>query len=104
MLTSNVPDRPIARATDPHTSHEAAESLTTRELIESFVLSLFHRYGAMTDAELTDRYFSEVGPAAHIDSPRKRRSDLADKGRLRPSNLTRLSPTGRKAIVWEVVK
>lgn len=92
-----------ARLTDDVTSHEAADSNRNRRWVEDTVLGLFGRLGPMTDSEVTSAYFTTPGvPDTHFDSVRKRRSDLTRKGLLRATNVTRLSPTGRKSRVYEL--
>jgi len=94
-------DEPRARRTDDLTSHVAADSNRNRRWVEDTVLGLFARLGPMTDSEVTTEYFKNPGaPAAHVDSVRKRRSDLTKKGLLQPTNVTRPSPTGRKSRVF----
>lgn len=103
ILSTLGGDSVRARLGDPLTSHEAADSNISREVVESHVLHLFDTLGPMTDAELTDCYqISPSAPRTHFDSPRKRRSELSAKGELVKSNVTRLTPSGRKAIVWTV--
>ena len=95
-------DTPRVRKTDRLTSHAAADSNTNRTLVESAVLTLLE-HEPMTDPELTARYFGTPGlPAAQIDSPRKRRSDLLGKGMVIATDDTRLTPSGRRATVWGV--
>ncbi|MET4702768.1 hypothetical protein [Frigoribacterium sp. UYMn621] len=93
-------DSARARYFDPLPSHQAADSNTNRTEVEAKVYSLLS-VRPMTDAELTTAYFAAPGaPAAHYDSPRKRRSDLTGKGIVVATNLTRPSPSGRHATVW----
>jgi hypothetical protein len=48
-------------------------------------------------------YFLRPGmPDAHIDSPRKRRSDLTRKGLVVATTQAATSATGRKVTVWGV--
>lgn len=94
-------DTARARRTDPETSHAAADSNTNRAEVEQFVLHLFDLYRYLTDQELTTLYFTEPShPAAHDDSPRKRRSDLAKAGRLVQTTLPGKSRSGRAMTVW----
>jgi hypothetical protein len=95
-------DTPRARRNDPETSHAAADSNSNRHAVEAHVLTLFEKYGTLTDHELTERYFADPNaPKAHQDSPRKRRSDLTDKGVIVAfRDDTRLSPSGRRMQVY----
>ena len=95
-------DTARTRTTDPITSHMAADSNTNRQAVEDHVAFLFAEFGFMTDEELTARYFSDPGaPAAHHDSPRKRRSDLTGKGAVVDvPNARRKGITGRLMNVY----
>lgn len=92
------------RATDPDTSHAAADSNTNRRAVMTAVLGLFKTLGPMTDEELTAQYEarSRLLPPAHGDSPRKRRSDLANEGLLVATEMRRPTRSGRNAVVWTV--
>lgn len=95
-------DNARTRTTDPITSHMAADSNTNRQAVEDHVAFLFAEFGFMTDEELTARYFSDPGaPAAHHDSPRKRRSDLTGSGKVIPvPEMRRRGLTGRLMNVY----
>jgi hypothetical protein len=96
-------DTARARKSDPLESHLAADSNINREAVEEHVLHLFKRFGPMTDHALTVRYFADTtSPESDIDSPRKRRSDLAKRGAVIPTLLHGVGRTGRKATVWQV--
>ena len=107
MSVESVPmiwglDEPRARMTDPSTSHAAADSNENRRLVEDSVFGLLLEH-PMSDEELETTYFTRFGmPKAHIDSPRKRRSDLARKGLVIATKLAATSSTGRKVTVWAV--
>ena len=93
-------DTARARKTDPGTSHEAADSNTNRLLVEAVVFNLLSKT-PMTDEELTEAYGNGDFPPAHMDSPRKRRSDLSKRGALYMVGK-RPSSTGRASIVWGI--
>lgn len=95
-------DRARARKSDRETSHAAADSNSNRHAVEAHVITLFRKWGTLTDHELTVRYFNdETAPPAHQDSPRKRRSDLTDKGTVVPfGDHTRQSLSGRPMQVY----
>lgn len=97
-------DTPRVRESDPLSSHQAADSNRNRAAVEEAVYRLLE-HESMTDPELTARYFEDPSlPVTQFDSVRKRRSDLLGKGRVVATNVTRLTPSGRRAIVWGVAK
>ena len=108
MTVSNPPqlwddmDGPRVRRSDPLTSHMAADSNHDRVLVEGAVMRLFmNAEFGFTDSELTIKYFStRECPNTHVDSPRKRRSDLTGRGLIKNSGHKRDTVTGRKGIVW----
>ena len=95
---------PIARLTDPETSHAAAASVNIATLphVKQAILTLYAVCGPMTDDELR-----EVWDQRMLSTPispsglRTRRRELADAGVVRDSGQRRTLPTGRSAIVWE---
>ncbi|MGO3234783.1 hypothetical protein [Agrococcus casei] len=76
----------LARATDPHTSHDAVPPRERRELQKSAILWLLRTVGPMTDHELTWQYdrnrLRHGWPATQRDSVRKRRAELKNDGRV----------------------
>jgi hypothetical protein len=102
-LFDEARDRAHARATDPETSHEAAESLKPKRLRDSqrAVFDLFAMYGAMTDQMLQRAAVIEkVG-----QSPswiRTRRKELVDAGMIVDTGRKQKTKSGRRAIVWDL--
>jgi len=95
-------DTARTRLQDPLTSHQAADSNGTRTAVEQLVFRLLAER-PMTDVELTERYFATPGaPDTHADSPRKRRSDLTNRGVVIDTHRTRPTAGGRLATVWAV--
>jgi len=93
-------DTARTRLQDPVTSHRAADSNGTRTAVERLVFRLLAER-PMTDVELTEKYFSTPGaPETHADSPRKRRSDLTNRGVVIDTHRTRPTAGGRHATVW----
>jgi hypothetical protein len=88
-----------ARRSDPHTSHEAARSLSANKLRDSqkAVLSHFRKFGPMTDTDLVNIY---VGSPQSRSGLRTRRSELANRGLIEDTGVRKKLPTGRRAIVW----
>lgn len=99
-----------ARHTDPHTSHEAAASLTSDTLRASqfYVLSTFHQCGPLLDdASLVEQYAICVTvygfPPQSESGLRTRRKELVTAGLVKAMGTTVL-PSGRKAIVWGMAR
>jgi hypothetical protein len=96
-------DSARTRRTDPIPSHEAADSNTTHQLQEDFVLELLTTRGPMNDWELTKAFFArDDHPYADMESPRKRRSDLVRKGQVLATAELRPGRSGRRSTVWTV--
>ena len=96
-----------ARATDPDTSHQAALSVSNLPDRQKWVLWLLQDHGPMTDLELLTKYRDrrwEQSPTQSESGLRTRRKELVDLGLVRDSGHRRKLPSGRNAIVWEVVK
>lgn len=102
-----------ARHTDPHTSHEAAASLTSERVRHSQIAVLGVLCGALSgyadDQELIDEY-QMCRETLHWEIPRQsdsgirtRRKELVQQGLVENAGKTTVSPdTGRRMIVWEV--
>jgi hypothetical protein len=99
---------PIARTTDPETSHEAARSITGLRRSQRDVLRVLRSYGPMTDEQLVARYTALAklkDSALRPQSPsgiRTRRAELRADSLVRDSGTRATMTTGRRAIVWEV--
>ena len=113
-----------ARNTDPDTSHEAARTVRNQGFVHNLIINLLSTYGPMTDEEIRSAYERHrtnalagrnalgiiaegVGhwPSISASGLRTRRSELVRYfGRVRDSGKRRTLPTGRKAIVWELVR
>lgn len=100
MNQLNIEFNPVrlARPSDPHTSHEAAERV--REFAGgqcAEILALLKKYGPMSPEQI----------AAHMNidsySVRKRTSDLEKAGKARPNGMTVPTVSGRRQRVWEAV-
>lgn len=93
-----------ARTTDPHTSHQAAATVTDITRLQANVLALFHHQGDMTDAELIDLYrqMADGGdyPPASESGIRTRRSELVALRRLTDTGRRALTPANRRCIVF----
>jgi hypothetical protein len=87
-----------ARRSDPDTSHDAAASTDTFGSRADVLHILFHG-GALADHELVAKldWFtpSRVRTARH---------ELTEQGLVEATGYYRLTPSGRRAIVWQVVR
>lgn len=100
----------VARADDPETSQAAAASVCNITQTKQVILALLER-GPLTDVELVEEYnnarfhpaFGGV-PRASESGIRSRRAELTRAGLVVESGDFRLTPSGRRAIVWEVSK
>lgn len=98
---------PMARATDPETSHKAAASISQLKMTEnrSAVLNLFVSCRQMTDEEFLVLYDRrDIEPHQSESGLRTRRSELVKMGLLRDSGLRKRNGNGRECIVWEVAR
>lgn len=87
----------LSRTNDPQTSKDAAESIyPDLPQIQAQVFTLINKaeYYGLTDEELSAQW-GTTGSTA-----RSRRSELAEKGLVVPSDLTRTLRSGRKGQVW----
>ena len=93
-----------ARATDPETSHQAAESVrgNLRESQET-VLELFRTWGPMTDHTMV-RKADKLSVRQSPSGLRSRRAELVAMGLLEHTGGWQELPSGRKARVWRLVE
>ena len=94
--------RAHARATDPWTSHSAADSIADVTPLQYRLLQCFDVEMAMTDEELVKVYARTWGitwPATD-SSIRSRRSELVGMGQLLPTNETRKTIRKEKTISY----
>jgi len=91
-----------ARATDPQTSHDAGDSVENITETQKRILGLLET--AMCDAELLLAYglAFEIGiaPQASESGIRSRRAELVERGLVIHDGTFRLSPSGRRMMVW----
>jgi hypothetical protein len=101
------PDKPVARRTDPETSHEAADSVTDITAKQEAVLRALRGIGRATDVYLREhylelsRYYPMAYPRQSESGLRSRRSELVDKGYVYDTGERDVLDSGRRAIVWE---
>lgn len=98
---------PIARTTDPETSHQAAASVTHVSRLQAHLLALYQMRGPLTDTELIDLHAQMVAaghfPPATDSGIRTRRSELGTSGKLWDVGRS-TTPSGRACTVWDVVR
>lgn len=95
---------PLARPTDPQTSHDAVPARVKREEQKRAILTLLNECGPMTDHELTWQYSSQRSrrgwPATQNDSVRKRRAELLREGRVVDTGRVSGFAGSRASTVW----
>lgn len=100
---------PLARATDPETSHDAARALQNRSVQKAAILKLLRELGPMTDHQLISEYTkhrkANGWPNTQLEGVRKRRAELKNEGLVKDSGR-KLSPIfgWPASIVWEVAE
>lgn len=106
-----VPSQAHARTTDPHTSHDAAQSISRDQLraSQTAVLRVLREYGPTSDYMLAENYDTarHMGYDLPRQSPsglRTRRKELVAAGFVVDSGERVTLPSGRKAIVWQVAE
>lgn len=95
---------PLARPTDPQTSHDAVPTRERRALQKRAILLLLNEGGPMTDHELTWQYSNQRNrrgwPATQNDSVRKRRAELKNDGRVVDTGRVSGFAGSPASIVW----
>lgn len=99
---------PMARISDPETSHEAAASVKNLTETQKWIMRIFLvREVPLTDEMLVRAYRREVisgAPYASESGIRSRRAELVRSGKLEDSGLRMKLESGRNAILWVVAK
>lgn len=101
-------DAPRVRATDPVTSHQAADATRkSRAGSRDAVLAALLRDGALADHELVLAVQSDATwNGGRMYSPsriRTARSELVERGLVEDAGFTRKTVSGLDAIVWRAV-
>lgn len=97
--------KPIARTTDPATSHAAAASVNDVTLTQYAILVLL-RDQDMTDQELVEAYHAAwyidpvTVPRASDSGIRSRRAELVARGLVVDTGNRTRTASGRQAILW----
>lgn len=98
--------QPVARRTDPETSHEAADSVDRDLQREQHVLirDIIAVFGPMTDQAIWDELQKiPKGKRPSSSGARTRRSELVEMGKVRDSGHKALTEARRRSIMWELV-
>lgn len=97
-----------ARTTDPGTSHEAADSITSEKIriSQAAVLQTLREHPeGLTDVDLVRIYGERPDREAPPQSPsgiRTRRHELVELEKVRDTGRRERLASGRQAIVWAV--
>jgi hypothetical protein len=101
----------LARIHDPHSSHEAADSLADSHLFSSQeeVWFLLASFGPLADHELVARHEEQVATLAYPrrfqpQRLRTARNELYRQGRVVKTGKRALTPSGRHAIIWALTE
>lgn len=102
-------DQPLARATDPSTSHEAAASLNFKlDDRHRILMSWLEEYGPATDDKIADRMVT-VNQCARHEQARRLVRTLREQHRLivpalgdDGNQIETVNASGRKARMWTV--
>lgn len=97
---------PVARRTDPETSHAAAASVGDVRLTQAAILRLFTVYGPMTDEDLVAIYQIRGGdmglPQQSASGLRTRRDELVKRGLIEYGGEKAQIASGRYARIWQL--
>jgi predicted ArsR family transcriptional regulator len=93
-------DRAVARAADPETSHEAADSVSKRTITQTqeAILDVLERAGPLSDEEISDAL-----PVDLYTSPsgiRSRRAELVARGLVEWTGACDVTSSRRRTRVW----
>jgi hypothetical protein len=98
-----IAPKPVARNTDPETSHQAAASVRGVTDTHKVILHLLAK--PMTDVELIETFYKSVNRQvlwASESGIRSRRSELVQSGKVIDSGAREKLPSGRNAIIWRL--
>ncbi len=90
--------RAHARATDPRTSLEAADSVNRIRESQKRILEALKTYGPMTDEQIL-----ALNLGLSPSGTRSRRAELVERGYVKDSGRKDKTASGRNTIVWEAI-
>ena len=90
-----------ARSTDPHTSHEAADSVTRIKETQRLILDVL-QFGTKTDTDIINAIRQVYGEVASDSGIRSRRAELVKSGLVKDTGARVKLPSGRHSIVWSI--
>jgi hypothetical protein len=99
MKNPTLFDQPIARSSDPETSHEAAKSVSSVPYNQARILRIVRLHGPLTDEEIYD--FAIVRDYNSPSGARTRRHELVQLGHVVDSGKRKKTKSGRNTIMWE---
>ena len=106
LTLDGLSSRPVARRSDPDTSHAAAASVQRLRASQLAVLHTLAAGGPMTDEQLAFAYANravlERLPRMSPSGLRTRRAELMQAALVEDSGHRQLLTTGRRAIVWRL--
>ena len=106
MTIDDLGAGPLARPSDPLTSHRAVPGRPRRSEQKQAILWLLEHVGPMTDHELTWQYEKARArhgwPATQRDSVRKRRAELKSAGRVVNTGEVSGFPGMPASTVWAI--
>jgi hypothetical protein len=97
------PTQPVARRTDPETSHQAASSVHDVRESQWRIFILLNELDGATDEELVANVRSLGWPMSD-SGVRTRRHELVQHGMVYDSGDRRLTRSNRQTIVWKVIE
>lgn len=97
--------RPVARQSDPDTSHAAAESITKDSITEAQIgiLILLCEFGPATDEEIALHWFKEGRGKISASGLRTRRHELHLKGYVKADGYATLA-SGNYGTMWAITE
>lgn len=100
---SDLFSTPIARNSDPETSHEAAASVKNVSDIQQKILDIFKSTNGLLHDEEIYATLKRQNVKVSTSGARTRRSELVKMNRLKDSGMRFKLATGRRAILWQLV-
>jgi hypothetical protein len=88
-----------ARRSDPETSHEAAQSVTSVRFQQGLILQALRMHGPMHDQAIYE--LDWIAEAMSPSGARTRRSELVGMGKVEATAQRVTLRSGRSAIVWK---